>query len=225
MGTQFKHFLWYSRHPHRCLIDAAYFAGWWLHQVCGKKSTVLRKTLIFFLLALVIWRCLTNNPQAWQPNTICIYYLTVYVGRNSDQLSWWFWPKCNQASSQESRHLKPYLRVEDTLQSCLPSWLLAGGLSSSPHGPLHRLECAQHMPTGFPQSKLVNREQKKPQCLLWPSLKSHPLSSSQNTTGFMVRDYREYDTKDSLRPPKLWPPARFSVFFSWTALLGPDLLT
>lgn len=36
----------------------------------------------------------------------------------------------------------------------LPSWLLAGGLSSWPHGPLPGLlECPNHMAAGFPQSK------------------------------------------------------------------------
>lgn len=45
--------------------------------------------------------------------------------------------------------------LEDSLLSLL-TWLLAGGLSSLPHGPLHT--AVHDMASGFPQSKWSEKE-------------------------------------------------------------------
>lgn len=100
-------------------------------------------------------------------------------------------------SLKRTHSLKPYYFQDGWL-----TWFLAGDLSSSPWGPLHRTAWASSWRGCYLPLEWVIRGRAwyKLQCILWPSFKSHTLSFQQYPTGYTghpywcERDHRAQDT-------------------------------
>lgn len=96
-----------------------------------------------------------------------MYYLTLSGGQEfRSSLAGQIWPRVSSEIAVEMRGVCSHLQFDrgwrllprtltgQLAEAFTPPWLWAGGLSSSPRGPLHRLlECLCDMSAGFAQSE------------------------------------------------------------------------
>lgn len=101
-----------------------------------------------------------NVVYSWLETTINIYHLINSVGQKvRSSLSGQFW--C-LSYGWGCSYVNVCLHLEGLLPKQVLAALLAEGLSSSPHGSLHRLfECRQKMVASFPQNKQFKQVKQK----------------------------------------------------------------